>query len=64
MAGYNYDVFDLAREEPAFSAFSSTLRAGSRAPSVELEDLETGASTVLSDLWAGGPVVVEFGSFS
>jgi hypothetical protein len=62
---YNYAVFDLPREEPKIQAFGEfPLRPGGQAPSFPLEDLDGGAIVEMKELWAGGPVILEFGSFT
>ena len=64
MSDYNYAVFDMQAEAPNFQGFSSRLHVGERAPDFPLEDLESGATVNIKDLWSDGPVVVEFGSFT
>ena len=64
MSDYNYDTFDLAREEPAFGAFPELLKVGERAPNAVLEDLETGEPVSLRRLASSGVAVLEFGSFT
>ena len=64
MSDYNYATFDIAREEPSFAAFGSRLHAGDPAPSFPLEDLNTGEAVEMTGLWARGPAVLEFGSFT
>jgi hypothetical protein len=65
MEDYNYDVFELAREEPAFAAFQATLPVGSRAQSFPLEDLATGETVEMRSLWRGAQIaILEFGSFT
>jgi hypothetical protein len=62
---YNYAVFDLGREEPKIQAFSEfPLRPGGRAPSFALEDLDGAALVEMKELWAAGPAILEFGSFT
>ena len=60
---YNYAVFDMAREQPAFDVFPGHLNVGSRAPDAQLEDLETGEATWLKPLWRRF-AILEFGSFT
>jgi len=62
--GYNYDTFDMAREDPVFAAFRTRLHVTERAPSFELEDLATGQPVALKKLWAQETVILEFGSFT
>jgi deoxycytidine triphosphate deaminase len=64
MDDYNYSYFDMDREEPPFLAFPNRLHVGERAPSFELEDLDTGEMTPMSSLWRNGPAILEFGSFT
>jgi len=64
MSDYNYDIFDLAREEPAFQAFPERLKVGDRAPNTVVEDLATGESTSIRHLASSGVAVLEFGSFT
>jgi len=64
MIDYNYPVFDMTAEERGFLDFRDHLHVGERAPDFPLEDLESGATVRLKDLWAKGPVVIEFGSFT
>ncbi len=60
---YNYDVFVVHREE--FMNFAKDApRATERAPSFPLEDLETGATVEMKDLWKTGVSLIEFGSFT
>lgn len=61
---YNYADFDIDREQPPFLAFRQHLPAGERATSYPLEDLATGETVELKKLWASGPAVLEFGSFT
>ena len=64
MSEYNYVHFDMVAERPHFGGFSANLHVGERAPDFPLEDLESGETVNIKDLWAEGPVVVEFGSFT
>ena len=64
MTEYNYADFDMEREQPPFKAFPGGLRPGERAPDFALEDLDTGATVRLGELWAKETVVIEFGSFT
>jgi hypothetical protein len=64
MREYNYQVFDLAREEPVFDNFPSHLGVGDPAPLFHLEELGTGQIVSASGLWSQGPAILEFGSFS
>ena len=63
---YNYTHFDGAAERGKFLDFAreAPLVTG-RAPDFPLEDLESGETVNLSDLWRrGDTVIVEFGSFT
>ena len=64
MSDYNYDVFDMEREEPVFEAFPNSLHVGERAPNFQLEELDTGESVSLRSLASSGVVILEFGSFT
>ena len=64
MSDYNYAVFNMKAEAPNFQGFSAKLHVGERAPDFPLEDLESGETVNIKDLWTDGPVVVEFGSFT
>jgi hypothetical protein len=62
---YNYDVFDMQREQPVIEGFSEVpVRPGTRAPSFPLEDLDSGATVPMKELWRDQLVVIEFGSFT
>jgi hypothetical protein len=62
---YNYAVFDMKAEMSKFTEFQdSPLKAGRRAPDFPLEDLATGETVQMRELWAGGFAVIEFGSFT
>lgn len=61
---YNYAVFSMANEEPHFEAFTGGLHVGQRAPTFPLEDLDSGQTVAMSDLWSQGLAVLEFGSFT
>jgi len=62
---YNYSVFEMDREQPVIDAFATTpLHAGTRAPSFPLEDLGTGATVDMKELWRDGLLIIEFGSFT
>jgi len=61
---YNYSVFDI-RMEMVLNAFPDTSpHVGRVAPDFPLEDLETGEIVRMKSLWAKGPVVIEFGSYT
>ena len=62
---YNYSVFDMEREQPVIEAFADNpIRPGTRAPSFPLEDLGTGETVEMKELWRDGLVLIEFGSFT
>lgn len=64
MSEYNYSSFDIRIEGKPFGPFRDNLHVGDRAPDFPLEDLETGDTVQMKDLWAEGPVIMEFGSFT
>ncbi len=64
MRDYNYDVFDMQAERPHQEAFLANLHVGERAPDFALEDLDSGETVRLKDLWSKGLVIAEFGSFT
>ena len=60
---YNYTTFEFHTRE--FEEFSTvTPMATMRAPSFPLEDLDTGETVEMKELWQAGLTVIEFGSFS
>jgi len=60
---YNYDVFENAPEE--FFAFAHDApKATMRAPSFALEDLVTGKTIEMKELWKSEIAVIEFGSYT
>lgn len=62
---YNYAVFNLQAEMGKFTEFQDhPLHAGRQASDFPLEDLDTGQTVHLKDLWSAGPVIIEFGSFT
>jgi len=62
---YNYAVFNLQREIPYFTEFQDhPMHAGRTATDFPLEDLSTGSTARMADLWSAGLVVIEFGSFT
>ena len=64
MSGYNYEIFDMQAERPHFEGFVANLHVGERAPDFALEDLASGETVRLKDLWSTGLVIAEFGSFT
>ena len=60
---YNYSVFVMEREAPVIQAFAENpIRPGTRAPSFALEDLDSGNTVEMKNLWRAGLVSIEFGS--
>ncbi len=64
MSEYNYVHFDMMAERPKFAGFSEVLHVGERAPDFAFEDLDSGETVRLKDLWSEGLVIAEFGSFT
>jgi hypothetical protein len=64
MSDYNYSAFDMTAERPHQANFVANLHVGERAPDFPLEDLDSGETVHLGDIWADGPVIAEFGSFT
>lgn len=60
---YNYGEFEPHNEEFLDFAMKSP-KVTMRAPSFPLEDLETGATVEMKELWKTGIAVLEFGSFT
>ena len=62
-AEYNYSEFVSSPNE--FLEFAvHAPKESMRAPSFPLEDLATGATVHMKDLWSTGVTVMEFGSFT
>lgn len=62
---YNYASFNMQKEVGKFSKFQElALRTGVLAPDFLVEDLETGQTVHLKDLWRDGLVIIEFGSYT
>ena len=62
-AQYNYGEFVASPDE--FLEFAEHApKATMRAPSFPLEDLATGETVAMKDLWSTGAAVIEFGSFT
>ncbi len=60
---YNYSTFVISPGE--FEAFAHDApKATMRAPSFPLEDLATGETVEMKDLWKSGVTLIEFGSFT
>jgi len=60
---YNYSVFTGASESFIDFAMHAP-KVTMRAPSFPLEDLASGKTVEMKDLWKTGITVVEFGSFT
>jgi hypothetical protein len=60
---YNYSAFVANPQEFADFALHAP-KATMRAPSFPLEDLATGSTVQMSELWASGVALIEFGSFT
>lgn len=60
---YNYSEFVASPTEFLDFAVQAP-KVTMRAPSFPLEDLATGETVQMSDLWSSGVAVVEFGSFT
>ena len=62
---YNCEGFSAEGEAHLGKRFPDlVLHAGRPAPDFVFEDLETGQSVHLTDLWSGGLVILEFGSYT
>jgi hypothetical protein len=60
---YNYSEFVASPEEfPDFAVRAPKVTM--RAPSFPLEDLATGKTVQMSELWSSAVAVIEFGSFT
>lgn len=64
MTIYNYSSFPLDGDMADFERFGDVLRVGSKAPDHDLVDARSGETVRLSDYYAKGAAVVEFGSFT
>ncbi len=60
---YNYDVFTGGEEDFLDFAMHAP-KVTMRAPSFALEELATGETIEMKDLWKKGVTVIEFGSFT
>ena len=60
---YNYDVFTGGQEDFLDFAMHAP-KVTMRAPSFPVEELATGATTEMKNLWKSGVTVIEFGSFT
>ena len=61
---YNYQNFVIKGERPHFERFMDTIHVGTVAPNYPLEDLATGATVTMKEIWSKGVVLAEFGSFT
>jgi hypothetical protein len=62
---YNYAFFNLDAERDKFTEFQvHPFHAGRNATDLPLEDLATGQTVHLKDLWSDGLVIIEFGSYT
>jgi hypothetical protein len=60
---YNYSVWKHGSE--SFEAFAvNAPQVTSRAPSFPVEDLSSGKTVEMKELWRKGITIVEFGSFT
>jgi len=60
---YNYSVWES--DDDKFYDFAAIApQVTSRAPSFPLEDLATGDTVEMKELWKKGIAVIEFGSFT
>ncbi len=65
MDAYNYKTFAPTDEDmEKFSRFHEAPNAGTVAPDFPLEDLATGETVHLKELWKRDAVIMEFGSYS
>jgi len=64
MTEYNYPDFEMAREMSPFDLFREKLFVGEKALDFPLEDLDTGETVNMKELWAKSPTIIEFGSFT
>ncbi len=65
MYDYNYTKFEMSDDEVSkFEEFYKAPNAGTVAPDCELEDLASGETVHLKDLWRKDTVIMEFGSYS
>mgnify|MGYP000038018490 FL=1 len=65
MDDYNYAHFPPTGEKAdKFERFYEAPNVGTIAPDIALEDLESGETLHLKDLWKLGAVLMEFGSYS
>jgi hypothetical protein len=60
---YNYPSFEASLDE-FFDFAVNAPKVTMRAPSFPLEDLATGGTIEMKDLWSREVTVIEFGSFT
>jgi hypothetical protein len=60
---YNYAVFAASLQE-FFEFAVNAPKVTTRAPSFPLEDLASGHTVEMKDLWSSSVVMIEFGSFT
>ncbi len=58
IAEYNYAHFDHVKDETPYQTLTSV---GQASPDFEATLLDTGETAKLSDYWASGDLVIEFG---
>ena len=60
---YNYDTWTMGGEN--FESFATEApKVTSRAPSFPVEELSTGKTVHMKQLWQKGITIIEFGSFT
>ena len=65
MSGNEYNYSEFVASPSEFLDFAvQAPKATMRAPSFPLEDLATGETVQMNELWASGVAVIEFGSFT
>jgi hypothetical protein len=64
MVDYNYQKFVMADEMSPFDSFRDHLHVGEKALDFPLEDLDSGETVQMKELWQKGPAIIEFGSFT
>ena len=60
---YNYDVFTGGQEDCLDFAMHAP-KVTMRAPSFPVEELSSGETVEMKNLWKSGVMVIEFGSFT
>lgn len=60
---YNYSEFGGSHSDEFMSFAMEAPKVTMRAPSFALEDLATGETVVMKDLWKSEIAIIEFGSF-